>query len=70
VIDRLVRSILVLCLAGMIVSLSLLATAAIGTINDSRGSTIPGPYLGLFYLLCLLLGTAGAWAVSRLEALR
>jgi hypothetical protein len=69
-IDRALKAILLFCAAGGIVAFSMVTTAAAGVIAGSSGPNIPAPFLGLFYLLCGVFGTAGAWVAARLGAQR
>jgi len=58
-LDRLLRSIQLLALAGMIAAFSMIATAAAGVIAGSQSPTIPTPFVALFCLLCAVLGGDG-----------
>lgn len=65
--DSALRAILVFCTAGMIVAVSGLAVAAVGVAVGSGGPTMPGAFLGLFYVLCSVFGVTGAWLLMRVE---
>lgn len=61
---RVAKALLLFAVAGLIVSCSMAATAVVGVIAGSTGSTMPSAFVVLFWLLCAAFGVPFAWLVT------